>query len=243
MTEDKALELDEESLPPTDEPVDITAEKEVKEKMLPVSRVEELVKKAKLKGRDAMQAELDALKQENETLKNGGSMGGMTTPSVDADAIAKKVMDDLKAQFQLHSEQRAQQELEEQAKKIAETYHGKMATGKDSFEDFDSVMSDFNPAAFPNLTYLATQVDNTPAVMYELMKNPSKWATLAVLSERDSAAAQNMISKISSSIKANEAAKAEEIDTPAPLNRLSSSTTGQDNGQKSVRDFKAMFRG
>lgn len=223
-------------------PVDPSVE-ESQEKMLPASRVEELVKKAKLKGRDQMQAEMDALKAENAQLKNNGSMGGMAVPAVDTESIKKQIMDDLRQQMQEANEQRAQDDLNKEAQKIADTYKARMTSGKDAYEDFDSVMSDFNPAAFPNLVYLASQVDNTPHVMYELMKNPSKWATLAVLSERDPSAAQNMINKMSQSIKANEQAKTEEQNVPSPLNRLSSSVTGQDNGKKTVRDFKAMFRG
>jgi hypothetical protein len=241
MTEDVALdtrEVDSNS-------VDNADSDSQQEKMLPVSRVEELVKKAKLKGRDSMQAELEALKAENAQLKNNGSMGGMAMPApVDPEVIKQQVIADLQKQMQQANEQRAQEELEKEANRIADTYRTKMATGKDIYEDFETVMSDFDPAAFPNLAFLATQVDNTPAVMYELMKNPSKWATIAVLSERDPRAAQNMISKISASIKANEAAKAEEKNAPPPpLSRMSSSTTGQDNGAKSVRDFKAMFKG
>jgi hypothetical protein len=238
MTEEVVLDKEASS-----QPVDVSID-DTQEKMLPVSRVEELVKKAKLKGRDSMQAELDALRAENQTLKTGGSMGGMAVAApVDQEAIKQQIMNDLRQQMVAANEQRAQDELEKEAKQIAATYKSKMESGKQTYEDFDTVMADFNPAAFPNLVFLASQVDNTPAVMYELMKNPSKWATLAVLSERDPSAAQSMIGKLSTSIKANEQAKAEEKEVSPPLSRLSSSTTGQDNGTKSVRDFKAMFRG
>ncbi len=241
MTEEVAVDKDMGSEPPIETSIDESSEAE---KMLPVSRVEELVKKAKLKGRDSMQAELDALKAENAQLKNGGSMGGMAVSApVDPEAIKQQVLNDLREQMQQANTQRAQEELEKEANRIADSYKAKMSSGKDAYEDFDTVMSDFNPAAFPNLVYLANQVDNTPAVMYELMKNPSKWATLAVLSERDPNAAQNMISKISASIKANEQAKAEEKNAPDPLSRMSSSTTGQDNGTLSMRDLKAKYRG
>ncbi len=238
MTDDVTLDTDVGSEPVSE------ANAGIQEKTLPVSRVEELVKKAKLKGRDSMQSELDALKAENATLKNSaGSMGGMSIP-VDKEALKREVLEDLRQQFQEASEKRAQEDMDKEAKKIADTYHARMGAGKNSFEDFDEVMADFNPAAFPNLVYLASQVENTPAVMYELMKNPSKWATLAILAERDPGAAQNMIGKISASIKANEQAKAEEKDVAPPLSRLSSSPTGQDNGKpSSVRDFKRMFRG
>lgn len=236
MTDDVALESDGASTPDA-------AENAVSEKTLPVSRVEELVKKAKLKGRDSMQAELDALKAENAALKNNGSMGGMQVP-VDVEAIKKEVFEGIRRQMAEASEQRAQEDMEKEAKKIADLYHSKMTNGKESFEDFDDVMADFNPAAFPNLVFLASQVDNLPAVMYELNKNPAKLAAVTLMSERDPRAAQNMLAKISNSIKANDQAKAEEKNVPPPLGRLSSSPTGQDSGKpSSVKDFKRMFRG
>lgn len=238
MTDEIALETEIDSIP-TEE----SSSEAQPDEMISKKRAEELVKKAKLKGRDSMQAELEALKAENAALKSGGSMGGMAMP-VDPEVIKQQILADLQSQFQQASEQRAQEEMEREANKIVDTYRAKMSTGKDSFEDFEQVMADFNPQAFPNLVFLASQMENTPAVMYELMKNPSKWATVAVLSERDPKAAQNMLTRISDSIKANQQAKAEEKDVPPPLGRLSSTPTGQDAGKPaSVRDFKAMFRG
>jgi len=223
---------------------DLTNEGEpLAEKMLPASRVEELVKKAKLKGRDSMQDELDTLRAENEKLKQGaGSMGGMAMP-LDPEQIKKQILSDLQAQFQKDSEKRAQDDLNKQADRIAGDYRSRMSAGKDAYEDFDSVMADFNPQNFPNLVMLATQVDNTSEVMYELNKSPSKLATLVLMSERDPAAAQSMINKLSASIKANTQAMAQQKEVAPPLGRLSSSTTGQDNGTKSIRDFKDIYRG
>lgn len=235
MTEDVTLDTE---VSETNEP----AQESAQEKMIPVSRVEELVKKAKLKGRDAMQEELEAMRAENAQLKaGGGSMGGMAAP-IDVDTLRQQILADLKQQFQQDSESRAQEDLQREAERLAQEYHSRMNSGKANFEDFDEVMSDFNPAAFPNLVFLATQVDNTPAVMYELMKNPSKWATVAVLAEKDPQAAQNMINRMSASIKANDQAKAQEREVNAPLSRLQSSPTGQDTGELGIRDYKKMFR-
>ena len=236
MTDDVTIDAEVSETPEATEEV-------VQEKMIPVSRVEELVKKAKLKGRDAMQEELEQIRAENEQLKqSGGSMGGMAAP-IDVDALRAQILGDLKAQFQQEDEDRAKADLQREAERLANEYHSRMTQGKESFEDFDEVMADFNPAAFPNLVYLATQVDNTPAVMYELMKNPNKWATAAVLADRDPQAAQNMINRISTSIKANEQAKAQERQVNEPLSRMQSSPTGQDTGALSIKDFKRMFRG
>ena len=229
-------------------PVDANAVDEqvqAPEGMIPRSRAEQLIKKAKLKGRDQMQAELDALRAENENLKQtSGSMGGMAAP-VNVEEIEQRVLANLKQRFQEQSEARAQEQLQKEAEDIAKAYKAKMDAGKTAYADFDNVMADFNPAAFPNLVYLANQMDNTHDVMYELMQNPNKLATVVVMSERDPQAAQNMLGRISASIKANQQAKASEKDVQPPLGRLSSSsaTTGQDNGVPSMRDLKRMFKG
>lgn len=241
MTDDVALD----SEVTANDPVDAQQEAEQQpEKMLSASRVEELVKKAKLKGRDSMQAELDALRAENEALKSnaGGSMGGMAVPAVDPDAITQQVLSALKDQMQKDSEERARAELEKEAQEVAKSYRAKMQTGIEHYEDFNDVMADFNPQAFPNLVFLANQVDNTPHVMYELIKNPTKLTTVAVLAEHDPKAAQNMISRISASISANQQAKAQEREVPEPYGRLSSSKTGQDSGKPTIRDYKKMYR-
>lgn len=238
MTDEVALEET-----PVQEVAPEVAEERVPEKMISASRVEELIKKAKLKGRDAMQDELEALRAENNQLKSGaGTMGGMASP-IDPEAMRKQILEDLQGQFQQENEARAQKEMEDEARRLAEEYNGKMKTGASQYEDFSDVTADFNPAAFPNLVYLANQAENTPAVIYELMKNPTKLATVSVLSERDPQSAANMINRISESIKANEQAKAQEQDSPAPLGRMQSSPLGRDTGQPGLADFKRMFRG
>lgn len=238
MTDDVALE---------EAPIEEVAPEEIQEapseKMIPASRVEELIKKAKLKGRDAMQDELEALRAENEGLKAGnGSLGGMSAP-IDVEALKRDMMQDFQKQLQDEQESRAQEELRKEAEEMASQYHGKMKAGSEMFDDFDEITADFNPAAFPNLVYLANQTDNTPAVIYELMKNPSKLAMVTVLSEKDPNAALNQINKLSASIKANEQAKAQEQEAPAPIGRMQSSPTGRDTGDTSIADFKRMFRG
>lgn len=244
MTEEGVIDLESPEVPEeVSSPVEAPPEK-----MLSVSRVNELVKKAKLKGRDSMQQELDDLRRENESLKTQQpSMGGQGQ-AIDIDAFRKQVYDDLMAQLQNQQESQAQEQLQKEAEKLAADYHGKMASGKESFDDFDEIMADFNPAAFPQLVYLANQTDNTQAVMYEIAKNPNKLAQLSYMSERDPKAAQNMMNKLSQSIKANQQAQAQEqsAGVKAPLGRMQSSPVGQDIGSQgnlSMRDLKAMFKG
>lgn len=238
---DDEVVLAEESAPGEQPQVEEVAA--IQEKMIPASRVEELIKKAKLKGRDAMQDELEALRAENGQLKSGGgSMGGMAAP-IDVDALRKEIMGDFRNQLQQDEETRVQAELEREAQKMADDYKARMSSGKDYHEDFDDIMADFNPSAFPNLVYLATQTENTPSVMYELMKNPSKLAAIAMLSTQDPKLAQRQINQLSASIKANEQAKAAEKEVQSPLSRMQSSPAGRDNGDTSIADYKRMFRG
>lgn len=212
------------------------------EKMIPASRVEELIKKTKFKTREKMQDELEMLRQENEKLKQS-SMGGMMTPSIDAESLKRQVMDDLKMQFQAEREDLAKKQLEEQVHGIVNSYHSKMQTGKEMFEDFDEIMADFDPAAFPNLVLLTNQVDNTPEVMYELMKNPGKLGTVLVMSKEHPEGAKSIINRLSASIKANKQAQAQERNVSEPLSRLQSSPTGGASGEPTIKDFKRMFRG
>lgn len=216
----------------------------VEEKMLPASRVQELIQKAKLKGREQMTNELEALRAENEALKqNSQSMGGMAQAQ-DPNALAEQVYQRLQAQLQEQQEAAEQQQMQERLKQMALDYQTRIEGGKGRYEDFDEVMGEFNPAAFPQLVYLATSMDNTADLMYEIAKNPNKLATLAILAERDPVAAQAQMSKMSNAIKANTQALNAEPNINEPLKRLHASPTGQDTGAaQSIADFKKMFRG
>lgn len=223
----------------------------VQEKMIPASRVEELIKKAKLKGRDAMQDELDRVRRENEMLKGQGGMSVAPVATAQSvgnaqpyspDQIKAQVVQEVVAQLKQQQDEYTAAQMRQEGERVANEYMSKMSSGKSQFDDFDDVMSNFNPAAHPNLVYLANQAENTPAVMYELQKNPGKFASVAYLSERDPVAAQNMINKISLSIKNNDNAKAQEKSVNAPLNRMQSSTTGQDSGGMTIADFKRKYR-
>lgn len=226
------------------EHVDASAPVEA-EKMLPISRVNDLVRGAKLDGARKMQEELEALKRENEQLRQSQSLGGMNRAEpIDPAAIQQQVYDRLVQNMTAQQEAAQQERLQQQAEQMAREYHGKLAAGKQLYDDFDTVMSDFSPEAFPQLVFMANQADNTASIMYELAKNPQKLATLSVLAERDPKAAQAMIGKLSSSIKANEQAKAQEQTANEPLSRLQSSPVGQDTGAaSSFADFKRMFKG
>ena len=135
-------------------------------------------------------------------------------------------------------QKRYNDQLEQEVNQVATQYFGKMAQGKDLYEDFQAITADFNPAEFPQLVYLANEMDNTPAVIYELAKNPSKLAAIDRLVERSPNMARAELAKLSESIKRNVDAKANLQEPQDPLSRLKPSPVGTDNGTKNVRDFK-----
>jgi len=223
------------------------------EKMLSVSRVNELVKKAKRDGERKMQEQLDAAKQQIEQLQaqqaqqqapNQLQEAPQQAPQgqaqgVDPQMIQQQVMQLLQQKQQEDEQKRYAEQLEQEVNQVAQQYFGKMAQGKDMFEDFEAITADFNPAEFPQLVFLANQMDNTPAIIYELRKNPGKLADLAVLVEKSPNMARSEIAKLSESIKRNDEAKRTLQEAQDPLNRLKPSPVGTDSGTRNVRDFKA----
>jgi hypothetical protein len=221
------------------------------EKMLTVSQVNELVKKAKLKGERKMQEQLDAAKQQIEQLQ--AQQGQQQAPQqqeatpqqapqgqqgIDPQQLQEQVMSVIAKKQQEDDAKRQQEQLEQEVNQVAQQYFGKMAQGKDLYEDFEAITADFNPAEFPQLVFLANQMDNTPAVIYELSKNPGKLADLAVLVEKSPGMARAQLAKLSDSIKRNEEAKSGVQQAQDPLNRMKPSPVGTDSGTQNVRDFK-----
>jgi exonuclease VII large subunit len=216
------------------------------EKMLPASRVNELVQKAKRDGARKMQEQLEATRQELEQLK--AQQGQQQAPDqqqaapqqqgVDPQAIQQQVMNLIQQKQQEEEQKRHQEQLEQEVNQVAKQYFGKMAQGKDLYEDFEAITADFNPAEFPQLVFLANELDNTAAVIYELRKNPAKLASLATLVKESPSIAKSELAGLSNSIKRNEDAKRNLQEPQDPLNRLKPSPVGTDSGTKSVRDFK-----
>lgn len=203
-----------------------------------------------------MQEQLDAAKQQIEQLQtqqaqqqmqNTAQTGSPQPPQqqqgqqqgIDTQQVMQQVMQQLQQKQQEDEAKRHQEQIEQEVNQVAQQYFGKMAQGKDMFEDFEAMTADFNPAEFPQLVFLANQMDNTPAIIYELRKNPGKLADLAVLVEKSPSMARNELSKLSESIKRNDEAKRNLQEPQDPLNRLKPSPVGTDNGTKNVRDFKA----
>lgn len=242
MQKDFAEELLQETNVGVDEATQ-EAESAHPEKMLPASQVNELIKKAKRKGEQKMQEQLDAANQQIAQLQGQQTQPPQQQAPQQPQGMSPEQMQQVMQMVQQKQQEEAEKahkaQLEKEVNDVAQQYFGKLAQGREAFEDFDAVTANFDPAAFPQLVYLATQADNTAAIIYELQKNPAKLATLSHLVDKSPTMARAEIAKLSQSIKANEDAKKNLKEPQDPLNRLKPSPVGTDSGTKTVRDFKS----
>lgn len=193
------------------------------------ARAARAAEKARAEEQAKHAAELEQLRSQSQAI--GGQQ------QVDPDYIAKQVDLVMQQKQQQLEEERRMQEVQN----IADTYYSKMSKGAELFEDFDSVMADFDPSAFPEIVALVAGMDNAPQMMYELTRNPSKLVTINGLAKQSPKMAQAQLGRLSQSIAANETAQAAEGQAQPPLTHERSSVrAGADNGVKTVGDFKKM---
>jgi hypothetical protein len=137
-----------------------------------------------------------------------------------------------------HDEEFTRKEQEESLKDVARKFAIKMQGGKDAIPDFDEVMQGFNPADFPGLVFMSSELENTPAVMYELSKNPMKLAALDTLYRSSPSLAKREMEKLSKSIVENQAAKDAVDKVNEPLSKMKSSNVGADSGNMDVKSLR-----
>lgn len=207
----------------------------MEEKMLPQSKVNELIGREKAAARDKARQELQA---ELESLRTGQTqaMGGMQAPNIDD--IYSQVTERLRHEFAEAQQQAQQAEHEQFVRGQVEKYLQKMDAASGIADDFREMTAKFKPERFKEIFFLANSLENTPHVIYELAKNPNKLANLDYLAKTDPELAREALANLSKSIEANEQAKANNVSAPAPIGRMTPSLAGADNGAMSIRDLK-----
>jgi len=213
--------------------VSATTEKMVQ---MPQSRLDEIIKARVAKERAKYEQPAPA-----------SSMGGMPTASNNPDEIRKVVSEIMSSERQVY-EQKAN---ESRALDVLNTYETKLNAGKANYADFDDVYKQLPLADIPHIIGLASTVDNTADVMYDLGNNPHKIGNLMQLAQLDFTAQQNgrqsnlarrELMRLAESLKTNQQAKAAK-QANAPLSQLQPSPTGTDSGELSYKDLKRMYRG
>jgi len=212
------------------------------EKMVPQSEVDKAIYATKMREKEKAEAQY---KQELE--RERAKMGGMTQDSansqspLDMDEVVRRATETMEQRHRENEERKAFEEQKRQLDNVARNYYAKMEQGKNLYDDFDTITSDYNPGAFDAVTILATEMENTPDIIYELMKNPLKLAQLHTLAKTNWTLANKEMEKLSKSIKRNDDALASNQKSPAPLSRLkTSAVAGQDSGKRRISDLRKM---
>lgn len=220
----------------------------VEEKMLPQSQVNDIVKREKAQVAERVRREMEA---EMAQKMQPQQMGGMSQ-GPDMDAIKQEVLNHImqKAQEMDAQEEKKAQEAHaakerEDLQRAADDFYLKMGAGKDKYSDFEEVMQDFEPHAFPRVAFLAAengsdgQPLDTAGIMYELARNPTKLTHLNDLAMHSPKMAKKEMEKLSQSIVKNQQAVQGNVSPREPLPRLkSSSSVGADTGEMTLRDYK-----
>lgn len=131
----------------------------------------------------------------------------------------------------------------ENAQRTVQNFYNKISAGKEKYDDFDSVTGDIQFGSYPNVVQLLEgYVDNADDVLYELGNNRFKMAGIESLAERSSGDAIREIQRLSASLKKNAEAQNRRVPNE-PLSQLRPSNTGTDNGEKSVKDYRRIYKG
>lgn len=208
-----------------------------KERMIPQSQVNKIIKhktyEAAQVQRDLEERHQRELEEIKAQLQKQTQRNENVPRELDANAIYQQVQEKF-------NEEMHQRQLKSEMDRIANSYISKMEQGKAAYDDFEEVTKEFDPTAFPQLTYLVAGIDNAADVIYDLSRNPLKLAGLDRLAEKNPRQAQAELLKLSRSIAENRQAQSDENSTQvaAPLDRLQSSRVSGSNGKPSIRDLR-----
>lgn len=209
------------------------------EEMVPKSRVEELIKKAKISATDKTRLEMEDLHaQQLEQLKaQSQGMGGQ--PAIDVNAILAQAREEARKELQAEREKAEDAQRKESAEKVAEKFFTSLhATDREALKDFDEVVAQVDLRKYPQLVGLLTEFDNTGEMLYELINN-GKLGRIDYDVKTDPQYAFSQLRKLSESIKMNKQAIDSHVSTPAPLSHMRpSAKAGTDSGEQSIRDLR-----
>jgi hypothetical protein len=196
------------------------------EKTLPQSEVNELVGKIKKETYEKARREVLSEVQKTHTPESISSQQNIGSMPISDDHIR-----------QLITEQANRAAMQAQAERVAHEFNNKMLAAKEKYPDFEQVVAQVNFAQIPSIVNFANSLDNTADIMYDIAKNPSKFASVLTLAGTAPNLAEMELRRLSESIKKNEDAS-KQPSASEPLSQIRPSITGTDNGSKTIRDLR-----
>lgn len=126
---------------------------------------------------------------------------------------------------------------------MVNSFVSKMQAAEQKYPGLEAKLNDLDYSSMAPLVHMANDMENTGDIMNELLENPMKMGNLIALAHTQPKLAMRQMMDLSTSIKTNQQALAEEKQAQDPMSQLKpSSSAGMDNGTMSVTDFRKMFR-
>jgi hypothetical protein len=162
------------------------------------------------------------------------SMGGMRQMS--EEDIARIATERTQQILQEKFDEAETQQQNARMQQLAYDFLSRIDAGKEQYPELKNNINEINFASIPEIVHLANGVDNTAAVMNELLQHPGKIADLITLWKAQPALAQKEMQKLSTSLRTNENATTRSANEPIPQ---ITPTHARDSGEKmSVREYK-----
>jgi len=210
------------------------------ERMLPQSKVNELVGNARREAAEkAAQRAVEEYKRQNSTTYEQTN----SQKSLSEDDVKRLTGEELNRQREDWERQNLERQQADAAKRIVSSYQEKISAGKDKYQDFEAVTNNVDMRYYPNVVQLlAEHVDNAADVFYDLARNRTKLHQIESVCQHNPQDAIYEIQRLSSSIKANDDTSRIKSSN-SPLSQQRPSNTGTDSGGAlSMKDLKNKYR-
>ena len=167
------------------------------------------------------------------------TFGGMAqAPQVSSDDIQKMIAEHVPHYLQAQAD-------EYRNKQFVDSFVSKMQAAEQKYPGLEKKLEDldFNGEGTRKLVQMANNLDNTADIMNELVENPEKMGVLLNLIHEQPKLAQQRMSSIGQSIKANQEALEQTQSAQEPIRQLKSSiNAGVDDHNLSVKDLKKLLK-
>lgn len=204
------------------------------EKMLPQSKVDEIVKTAKLDA--AHKARQEAMEEYQRQQQSQQSNSSSVT---DPDYFRKIAQEEAKNFLNNVVQQHQQQLYQQEGQRMAGEFESRIKAANEQYPDLWKKVESLGVANFAPVIAGALEHENTADIINDLLvENPLKLAGVLTLYEKNPALAKNQMQNLASSIKLNQAAS--NVQRPQePLSQITTSNAGiPDDGKRTVEDYR-----
>lgn len=203
------------------------------ERMVPQSKVDEIVHQANLRGYQRGIRETQIQSQPSQQTQgstwNNENVGLGGIPQQQDKEELRRLLKEV--------------QREEMGQYVANSFLQKLNAGIQKNPEMREILSQINYESIPQIVDWANQLPNTADVIHELGKNSDKLYKLKVLLEVAPQKAYSELQSLSQSIATNKVAVQNAKTVSEPLSQVTPSYVGLDNGQMTVADWKRKLRG